>query len=85
VTRVVIFRASDRPEVGPHAHAPDPETAVPPGGRATVLTTLCGQLGIGRTYDRESGVTCGLCRAIAGEHPGRRGKQQLRKRLEEAR
>jgi hypothetical protein len=82
VTRVVIFRASDRAEVGPHAHQPAPETEVPPGGTATVLTTLCGQLGIGRVYERESGVTYGLCRAIAGEHPGRRGKQQLRKLLE---
>jgi hypothetical protein len=85
VTRVVIFRASDRPEVGPHAHAPAADSAIPPGGTPTVLGTLCGQVGIGRTFDRESGVTCGLCRATAGEHPGRRGKQQLRKRLEEAR
>lgn len=83
MTRVVIFRASDRAEVGPHAHLlADGYDARP--GPVTVLRTACGQVGIGRVFTRDA-ATCGECLATSGQHPGRRSKSHLRKQLTEGR
>lgn len=80
---MVIFRASERPEVGPFAHLPVPEHAHHLRGGPTVLRTVCGQVGIGRVFEQPA-VSCGLCLAATGEHPGRRSKAHLR-RLSEGR
>jgi hypothetical protein len=81
MTRVLIFRRSDLPEVGPAAHLPasgyGQEFRAP-----TVVRTACGRVGIGRSYDRD-GPTCPECQAVTGQHPGKRGKAYLR-RLTEA-
>jgi hypothetical protein len=82
VTAVVIFSASDRPEVGPWAHLPVPEDAAQRLG-PTVLRTVCGRTGIGRLFDRED-TTCPLCWAVSGRHPGKRGKLALHRQYEEA-
>lgn len=85
MTRVVIFRRSDRPEVGPAAHLPaSADAAWPPGHPPTVARTLCGLVGIGRTFDRDD-ATCPLCVAMSGRHPGKRGKAWLRRQMETAR
>jgi hypothetical protein len=42
----------------------------------TVLRTYCGQVNIGRAFDRPE-VTCAFCRAMSGEHPGGHGKRYL--------
>jgi hypothetical protein len=84
VTAVVIFRASDRQEVGAVAHLPaDPlggalgrSPLLTPRREQTVIRTVCGQVGIGRTFVRE-GPTCAFCLAMTGQHPGGHGKRYL--------
>lgn len=73
---VVIFRASDRPEVGSVAHQPAEELSGPSLGQ-TVLRTLCGQVNVGRVFERDHGVTCAFCQALSGRHPGGHGKRFL--------
>lgn len=83
MTAVVIFRASDRAEVGAMVHLPAGEALPNLGGppllapdRPTVLRTLCGQVNVGRLFDRE-GATCAFCLALSGQHPGGNGKRYL--------
>jgi hypothetical protein len=92
VTRVIIFRASARPEVGCTAHLPagaalpqlGPGLLLTPRQEQTVLRTVCGQVGIGRLFDRD-GPSCALCLAMSGQHPGKRGKAWLLRNLGGAR
>ena len=79
-TRVVIFRASSRLEVGAVSHLPIPEHASwQPERQQTVLRTVCGLTGIGRTFDREDLPGCAECCALTGHHPGPRGMRSLQR------
>lgn len=77
MTLTAIFRASDRAEFGAQVHLllDTGQPLLAPQGD-TVITTLCGKVGIGPVVDRP-GATCALCLAVSGQHPGGRGKRFL--------
>lgn len=71
----VIFR----PPADPVVHEVVPADRVPSravDGGPTVVHATCGAVGIARVIERDA-VTCATCNAVAGRHPGKRGKLVL--------
>lgn len=72
----VIFR----PPAAPVIHQPVPEDAVRTRGphHEALVRTVCGATGIAPVIHRD-GITCAECTAMAGRHPGGKGKVLLHK------
>lgn len=72
----VIFR----PPADPVVHEVVPADRVPSRaveGGPTVVHATCGAVGIAPVIERDM-VTCATCNAVAGRHPGKKGKIVLR-------
>jgi hypothetical protein len=76
VTLTVIYR----PPLDPVRHLPVEAHRQPQP--VTVVRSVCGAIGIGPVIDRPEDVSCALCLAALGRHPGKAGKGHLRRLLE---